>query len=97
MSGRVLTRMNWVGLLHVWRDRLRVDAVVVRSVPLESGALRREVSSACRAVGVVSEQTAFVDSVQRECRALGLVCIDSASPHPSSAWELALFPGSGPS
>ena len=83
-------RDELVRLLQVWRDRLMVDAVLVRSAPLEPGTLGREVSSACRVVGVVSERTAFIDSVQRECQAAGLVCTDSAYPHPASARELAL-------
>ena len=83
-------RDELVRLLQVWQDRLTVDAVLVRPAPLESGTLGREVSSTCRTVGVVSERTAFIDSVQRECQAAGLVCTDSAYPHPASARELAL-------
>ena len=77
-------------LLQLWQDWLSVDAVLVRSTPLEPGALRREVSVACRLVGVVTDQDDFLASVQHECRALGAVCIHSAFPVLSDVRESAL-------
>ena len=77
-------------LLQVWRDRLSVEAVLVRSTPLEPDALWREVPVACRLVGVVTDRDDFLASVQHECRALGAVCIHSAFPALSEARELAL-------
>ena len=77
-------------LLQVWRDWLSVEAVLVRSTPLESGALRRDVSVACRLVGAVTDQDDFLASVQHECQALGAVCIHSAFPVLSDTREMAL-------
>ena len=77
-------------LLQVWRDWLSVEAVLVRSTPLEPGALQSELSVACRLVGAVTDQDDFLASVQHECRALGAVCIPSAFPVLSDAREVAL-------
>ena len=77
-------------LLQSWQDWLSVDAVLVRSTPLEPGDLRREGAVACRLVGAITDQDDFLASVQDECQALGAVCIQSAFPGLSDARELAL-------
>ena len=77
-------------LLQIWQDWLSVDAVLVRSAPLEPDDLRREVSVACRIIGVVTDQDDFLTSVQHVCQALGAVCIHSGLPVISDAREVAL-------
>ena len=77
-------------LLLVWRDWLSVDAVLVRSAPLEPGTLTEEASGACRVVGVITDRADFTASVQRECQALGCAYTHSAYPPPSAIRESAL-------
>ena len=77
-------------LLQSWQDWLSIDVVLARSTPLEPGALRREVSVACRLVGAITDQDDFLTSVQHECQALGAVCIQSGLPVLSDARESAL-------
>ena len=77
-------------LLQSWQDWLSVDAVLVRSTPLEPGDLRREGAVACRLVGAITDQDDFLASVQDECQALGAICIHSGFPVLSDARELAL-------
>ena len=77
-------------LLQGWQDWLSVDAVLVRSTSLEPDALRREVSVACRLVGVITDQDDFLASVQHECQALGAVCLHSGFPVLSDSRESAL-------
>ena len=84
-------------LLQGWQDWLSVDAVLVRSTSLEPDALRREVSVACRLVGVITDQDDFLASVQHECQALGAACIPSGLPVLSDSRESALGSGSIPS
>ena len=77
-------------LLLVWQDWLSVDAVLVRSTPLEPGTLIEEASRACRVVGVITDRADFTASVQRECQALGCAYTHSAYPPPSAVRESAL-------